>query len=135
MVRENSASSEAEFVIRPDGKNVYSSQEDIMFRPRKPLIQPNVTAVPHGPGVYIIYDGHGRPFYVGRSRVSIHDRLRCHAGRTGSKKVCDALRCGEKLTFEWAEMLSPEQAESQLIDALGVVTAGNLRRETDPADW
>ncbi|MEJ7609180.1 MAG: GIY-YIG nuclease family protein [Bryobacteraceae bacterium] len=90
-----------------------------MFRSRKPLISPNVLAVPHGPGVYIIYDGHGKPFYVGRSRVSIHDRLRCHAGRTGSKKVRDALNRGEKLTFEWQEMLSPEQAEAQLIKALG----------------
>jgi hypothetical protein len=85
--------------------------------------------------VYIIYDSNGTPFYVGRSRVSIHDRLRCHAGRTGSKKVRDALNRGEKLTFEWEEMLSPEQAEAQLIFTLGALAAGNLRRETDPADW
>lgn len=106
-----------------------------MFRPRKPLLLPNITAVPHGPGVYIIYDGRGRPFYVGRSKVSIHNRLRCHAGRTGSRKVRDALIRGDNLTFEWQEMLSPEQAEAQLITTLGVFTAGNLRRETDPADW
>ena len=106
-----------------------------MFRPRKLLIPPNVMPVPDVPGVFIIYDGHGRPFYVGSSRVNIHARLRCHAGRTGSWKVRDALNRGEKLTFEWQETLSPEQAEAQLIAALGVIAAGNLRRETDPADW
>ena len=106
-----------------------------MFRPRKPLIPSTFMGVPHAPGVYIIYDGRGKPFYVGRSRVSIRDRLRCHAGRIGSRKVRDALNRGEKLTFEWEEMLSPEQAEAQLIAALGLVNLGNLRRETDPADW
>ena len=106
-----------------------------MFRRKLPLIPSKLTAVPHEPGVYIIYAGHGAPFYVGRSRVSIHDRLRCHTTKAGSKKVRDALNRGEMLTFEWEEMLSPEQAEAQLIAALGVVTVGNLRRETDPADW
>jgi excinuclease UvrABC nuclease subunit len=99
------------------------------------LVLANVLLVPRGPGVYIIYNRDGEPFYVGRSRVSIHDRLRCHAARTGSQKVREALNRGEMLTFEWEEMLSPEQAEAQLINALGVIAAGNLRREADPADW
>jgi hypothetical protein len=67
--------------------------------------------------------------------VDIHHRLCCHAGKTGSKKVRDALNRGDGLTFEWQELLSPEQAEAQLISALGAMKAGNLRRETDPADW
>jgi excinuclease UvrABC nuclease subunit len=106
-----------------------------MFRPRKPLVLANLLSVPDGPGVYIIYKADGTPFYVGRSIVSIHHRLSCHANRMGSRKVREALARGEKLTFEWEEMWSPHQAEAQLIDALGTRLAGNLRRETDPADW
>ena len=107
-----------------------------MFRQRQPLTLFRVTSsVPKQPGVYIIYDGRGRPFYVGRSRVSIFYRLRCHASGSGSRKVRDALKRREKLTFEWEEMDSPEQAEAQLIAELGTLAAGNLRRETDPADW
>jgi hypothetical protein len=96
-------------------------------------VQPGLRAA--GPGVYIIYDCRGAPFYVGRSRVDIHHRLWCHATKNGSRKVRDALNRNDRLTFEWQEMLSPEQAEAQLISALGVMAAGNLRQETDPADW
>jgi len=106
-----------------------------MFRARKPLILSNLNGVPNGPGVYIIYRADGTPFYVGRSIISIHDRLCCHANRTGSRKVREALIRGEMLSFEWEEMLSPYQAEAQLIARLGTKPAGNLRRETDPADW
>ena len=106
-----------------------------MFRPRKALIVSNLIGVPNGPGVYIIYRANGSPFYVGRSIVNIHDRLRCHATLAGSRKVREALGRGEILSFEWEEMASPHQAEAQLIAALGTRTAGNLRRETDPADW
>lgn len=106
-----------------------------IFRSRKPILQSSLLDVPDRPGVYIIYDCHGRRFYVGRSRVSIHDRLGCHAGGRGNKRIRDALNDCEKLTFEWEEMPSPEQAEAQLIESLGVITATNLRRETDPADW
>jgi hypothetical protein len=38
------------------------------------------------------------------------------------------------LLFEYEELLSVEQMEAQLIDAFGTTRAGNLRRETDPAD-
>jgi excinuclease UvrABC nuclease subunit len=106
-----------------------------MFRLRKPLILSNLHNVPKEPGVYIIYAADRTPFYVGRSLVSIYDRLYCHATRRGSKKVREALNQGEILSFEWQELSSPHQAEAQLIAALGTVTAGNLRRETDPADW
>jgi excinuclease UvrABC nuclease subunit len=110
-----------------------------MFRPKKPLTAVNLGPryVPSVPGVYIIYLANGSPFYVGRSIVSVRDRLCCHAAGRGSQRVAELLRRGEKLTFEWEEMMSAEQAEAQLIKGLGTRGRefGNLRRETDPADW
>jgi excinuclease UvrABC nuclease subunit len=106
-----------------------------MFRRRKSLTPANVNAVSRVPGVYIIYSAHGRPFYIGRSRINIRRRLLCHATGCGSRKIRRARERGEALSFEWKEMLSPEQAEAQLIKALGTFAYGNLRRETDPADW
>lgn len=105
-----------------------------MFRPRMPLVPWGLAGVPESSGVYIIY-ADGSPFYVGRSIVNIHDRLYRHATGRGSQKVREALNRGDALTFEWEELLSPHQAEAQLIAALGTAVCGNLRRETDPADW
>jgi hypothetical protein len=85
--------------------------------------------------VYIIYAPDGSPFYIGRSIVSIHARLYAHAAKRGSRKITEALNRGQKLSFEWEELGSPHQAEAQLIQALGTTKFGNLRRETDPADW
>ena len=106
-----------------------------MFRRKQLLWLANVRNVPDGPGVYIVYKRDGTPYYVGRSLVSIHKRLVAHAQKRGSKKIRDALIKGWQLVFEWEEMASPHQAEAQLIKQLGVITAGNLRQETDPADW
>lgn len=105
-----------------------------MFRTKKPLQLASRHDVPHGSGVYIVY-AQGAAFYVGRSARSIRDRLIAHAQMRGSKKIREALLSGKSLEFEWEEMMSPHQAEAQLIDRLGVVAAGNLRRETDPQDW
>jgi len=106
-----------------------------MFRRKKPLLADSLGDVPHGSGVYIVYKKNGTPFYVGRSTMSIHNRLLAHAQRRGSKKSSEALARGEQLDFEWQELGSPQQAEAELIKHLGVMTAGNLRRETDPVDW
>jgi excinuclease UvrABC nuclease subunit len=106
-----------------------------MFRRKKPLVLSSMTQVPNCSGVYIVYTKNGVPFYVGRSIVNIHARLVAHAQMRGSKKITDALRRGEQFDFEWQELYSPHQAEAILIAQLGVKTAGNLRRETDPADW
>lgn len=106
-----------------------------MFRPKQPLQIHNLVHVPKAPGVYIIYRKGGDAFYVGRSIVNIHDRLWAHATMRGSRKVKEALERGESLEFEWEELWSPHQAEAQLIIALGTTRYGNLRRETDPADW
>jgi len=106
-----------------------------MFRPKKPLQSDNLVHVPKGPGIYIIYLKSGDPFYVGRSLVNIRDRLSAHANRRGSRRVIEALERGERLEFEWEELGSPHQVEAQLIAALGTTKYGNLRRETDPADW
>ena len=106
-----------------------------MFRAKKPLLLANLVDVPNAPGIYIVYRKGGKPFYVGRSRSSVHTRLVAHAQGRGSTKIREAFARGEQLDFEWEEMWSPEQVEAQLIKHLDVLTVGNLRRETDPADW
>ena len=85
-------------------------------------------------GVYIIYSD-GDPYYVGRSRVSVYARLRAHITGRGSRKVAELLGGSHRLTYEYECLDSVEQMEAQLIDELGTTRFGNLRRETDPADW
>ena len=107
-----------------------------MFRRIVPFNETTVQAVPSGPGIYIVYcRATRRAAYVGRSRRDIRARLRAHVVGQGSKRLREAMQRGEPLEFEWMHMLSPEQAESQLITALGTAAYYNLRRETDPADW
>jgi excinuclease UvrABC nuclease subunit len=103
-----------------------------IFRAPQPFNDAAVREVPAGPGVYIIYKGE-QPFYIGRSRVSIRERLWRHLHNGGSQKVAAELK--SHLTFEYEEMWSESQAEAQLIEALGTVGLGNLRSESDPADW
>ncbi|HLJ15030.1 MAG TPA: GIY-YIG nuclease family protein [Bryobacteraceae bacterium] len=106
-----------------------------MFRPLQPFEPANVTGVPHTPGIYIIYKKDGTPYYVGRSRVDIFNRLWKHVHKLGSRKITEALDQGIRLDFEYQQMVSIEQAEAILIKELGVLRFGNLRRESDPADW
>jgi predicted GIY-YIG superfamily endonuclease len=107
-----------------------------MFRRPEPLEIANIQLVAPKPGVYIVYrTDTGQPFYVGRSRVDIRQRLLRHRNGTGSRRIHDALLRGVKFIFEWEEMISVEQAEAELILKLGTVEFGNLRREVDPADW
>jgi hypothetical protein len=55
---------------------------------------------------------------------------------TGNRIIAQALRvgAGPSLRFEYQTMISDQQAEAQLIKALGSFNYANLRRETDPAD-
>jgi excinuclease UvrABC nuclease subunit len=100
-----------------------------------PFTIAEVRRVPSGSGVYIVYErSTGRAMYVGRSRRDIRERLLKHVMRIGSRKIAAALSQGSELLFEFQHMMSPEQAESQLIIALRTVGLFNLRRETDPAD-
>lgn len=105
-----------------------------IFTLKRLFNQANVSALKTFAGVYIIYM-QGRPFYVGRSRVSVKDRLASHLAGRGSAKVREAVSMKVRLEFECEELWSMEQAEAQLIDMVGSADAGNLRRETDPADW
>lgn len=100
----------------------------------KDLTPDGVYGVPTCSGVYIILRN-GNPYYVGRSRVNIYRRLKAHAGGYGSKKVAELLGKSDKLTVEYECLTSVEQMESQLINELGTDKLGNMRRETDPADW
>lgn len=93
-----------------------------------------VSHVPNCSGVYII-ERNGDPYYVGRSRVSIRERLSRHLSGNGSRMVASILGGSDKLTVEYECLDSPEQMEAQLIQELGTTNFGNLRRETDPADW
>ena len=105
-----------------------------MFRPKRPFTALDLNGVPPAPGVYIVYLADGTPSYVGRSIIDIRRRLIAHVHGRGSVKIRERLARGERLLFEWEELLSPHQAEAQLQKHLGVC-AGNLRQETDPADW
>ena len=105
-----------------------------MFRELQSFEPRSVQKVPNQPGIYIIYKDR-QPYYVGRSRASMWDRLWKHVHKVGSRKIREALERGVKLEFEYQEMASVEQAEAILIENLGVVGFGNLRREVDPADW
>jgi len=106
-----------------------------IFMKRVPFELTSVAAVPHSPGVYIIRLRNGTPFYVGRSRHDIHERLWKHITGAGSRKLKEALNRRTQLDFEYQEMISVEQAEAVLIRELGTMQFGNLRREADPADW
>src|SRR5664279_4743667 len=52
------------------------------------------------PGVYVIYKN-GDPFYVGRSRAYVSDRLKRHLSGNGSRKVAELLSGSYKLTFAY----------------------------------
>jgi hypothetical protein len=106
-----------------------------IFGSLQPFDEFHVARVPAAGGVYIIYSLAG-PIYVGRSRVNIQVRLRSHLRGKGNRGIARAFRMGVGpfLLFEYQLMISPEQAEAQLIEALGTVKYANLRRETDPAD-
>jgi len=106
-----------------------------MFMMLKPFDAANVARVPNEPGVYVVYQtqpGGAKPFYVGRSKVSMHDRLLHHLRGTGSRKIAAANK--GNLRFEYQSMISVEQAEAILIRELGTLEFANLRGETDPAD-
>jgi excinuclease UvrABC nuclease subunit len=106
-----------------------------MFMMVKPFDTPNVARVPNEPGVYVVYQsqqGSPKPFYVGRSRVSMYQRLLHHLRGTGSRKIAAVNKAN--LVFEYQSMISVEQAEAILIRHLGTREYGNLRKETDPAD-
>jgi len=104
-----------------------------IFRAVTSFDETNVRAVPHRPGVYIVYDLAG-PIYVGRSRRDIHERLWRHLHGQGNRNLAMAMRLRADLTFEYEWLASPEQTEAQLIRYLGVEKFANLRREADPAD-
>ena len=106
-----------------------------IFMQLLPFDPASVAEVPRAPGVYIIRLRDGTPFYVGRSRQDINERLWRHVTGTGSRKVMEALSKHTPLEFEYQQMISVEQAEAMLIRELGTIPLGNLRRETDPADW
>ncbi|MGH7455131.1 MAG: GIY-YIG nuclease family protein [bacterium] len=89
--------------------------------------------VPTAAGVYIIYKSNGQPVYVGCSRRNIRARLLCHRRGNGNRKIAEKIN-KSKFKFEWEIMLSVEQAEAQLIKALGTRKYFNLRLETDPVD-
>lgn len=106
-----------------------------MFRKLQRFEPAGVLSVPRKSGLYVIYKNDHTPFYVGRSRVNMFDRLWAHVNKRGSRKIKEALEQGIPLKFDYQEMISVEQAEAVLIKELGVLEYGNLRRETDPADW
>ena len=88
--------------------------------------------VPAKEGIYIVHY-QNKPFYAGHSS-NLRHRLAEHLKCRGSRKVKEGIQAGWKFTFTYAELMSYQQSEAILLDALGTVGLGNLRRETDPAD-
>src|SRR4051812_38401660 len=94
--------------------------------------QLGVDNAPNCGGVYIIFRN-DQPMYVGRSRVSIRDRLRSHYAGRGS--ACIDSQRGENRsgwTFDAQCAGSPEQLEANRIRDLSPPC--NMRGEKDPAD-
>ena len=100
----------------------------------KEFTKDGIYGIPSCSGIYII-KRNGDPYYVGRSRRSIQERLQRHVTGSGSRKVAGLLGSSDRLTVEYECLSSVEQMEAQLIADLGTTRFGNLRRETDPADW
>jgi hypothetical protein len=103
-----------------------------VFTRAKPFTHDNISAAPNAPGVYIIYHRR-KPFYVGRSKTSIRDRLNKHFRFRGSRNVRE--KPNHELSFEAEALSNPVQAESFLIAALGVRERVNLRWEFYGPDW
>jgi len=97
-----------------------------------PFDAASVNEVPAVSGIYVIYKT-GSPFYVGRSRVDIQRRLKSHLKATGSRKIASEPK--NSLKFEYCQMGSAEQAEAVLLAELKTKQLGNMRLETDPAEW
>ena len=100
----------------------------------KDFTKDGIYGIPTCSGIYII-KRNGDPYYVGRSRRNIYERLQRHVSGSGSSKVAGLLKGSDRLTVEYECLTSVEQMEAQLIADLGTTRFGNLRRETDPADW
>ena len=130
-IRQLEASSAAMSTIPITGAMDNFAQAGI-FMNLLPFAAASVDSVPAEEGVYIVYKN-GVPFYVGRSRVDIQGRLRSHLKGTGSRKIASEPR--NLLQFEYCNLASLEQAEAILIRELDTRKIGNMRFETDPADW
>jgi hypothetical protein len=91
-------------------------------------------------GVYVIFYATLRPLYVGRGKI--RDRLLKHVTEKGNRYVAMAVRNQTYLTFTYMELMSENQTEAHLIEALGGdVLPGvgpsllaNLMRGSDPGD-
>ena len=97
----------------------------------QPFDHEHINLSPELPGVYIIYD-RDIPVYVGRSAVSIRERLHAHKEGRGNWFL-RLIGPSPTVSFEYETMLSGEQAESKLIRLLRTKRYANYRLETDPA--
>lgn len=99
-----------------------------------PMLQPfddaHINQAPDRPGVYVIYEI-GTPVYVGRSQNSIRKRLLAHRHGRGNWFL-KLIGPTPAASFEYCWMMSPEQAETELIRGLKTKIYGNYRFETDP---
>lgn len=97
-----------------------------------PFDEASLVRVPLHEGVYVIHHDR-RPYYAGYSN-DLRRRLTEHLKHRGSRKIREGMDRGWTFTFTYAELASYQQAEAFLLDNLGTVGLGNLRRETDPQD-
>jgi hypothetical protein len=111
-----------------------------MWPPLLRWTEHEIKKVPEEPGVYVVYY-YARPYYVGRASRNIRGRLWAHfrGKKKGSVMVRKAARYAPAELFRFRYWLVPAGdvagLEAVLIEALGGIDFGNLRREKLPQDW
>lgn len=86
-----------------DGARIEAAVQAQMDAPGLPagLGPEAVDAIPQAPGVYLFYDEHGAPLYVGKS-VDLHARVRAHFA--GEHRLAKDLRISQQVArVEWIE--------------------------------
>jgi hypothetical protein len=108
-----------------------------MLSTPQPFSASTVNSAPVAGGIYVVYDLFG-PIYVGRSRLSLRDRMLLHFGGNGNRNFRLATAIGTRSQMSYTYHVGVEQpgeAERRLETDLGPAAAASLRQERDPADW
>ena len=121
-----------------DGARIDAAVQAQMDAPSLPagLTPEAVDAIPEAPGVYLFYDAHGAPLYVGKS-VNLHVRVRAHF--SGDHRLAKDLRISQQVArVEWIETAGELGAllhESRLIKELLPVLNRRERRVVNFHAW
>ncbi len=121
-----------------DGARIDAAVQAQMDAPSLPagLSAESIDAIPAAPGVYLFYDAHGAPLYVGKS-ADLHARVRAHF--SGDRPLAKDMRIAQQVArVEWIETageLGALLAESRLIKELLPVHNRRERRVANFHAW